>query len=247
RPFSDHLPVSLTLNLPVSEGVRAAAVQSRPARVRFDVRGWRRYSAAFAADDAAALAALQDIKEALKLGEVNSTIAVERISGIVAKEMIKVFGRRRPAGLAQEDATWWNAECQQARDTMRERDAARRGGTGTQEAFLASRRAYHQAKRLARAAHDASTYRDFVSSCRTDPRTLWRALEEGERQRCPLADCALFREHFRTLLNAGAEVGPEGPSRADELLNFISRAEATEGSLAEALGRIWERHFGVIP
>ncbi|PNH02634.1 hypothetical protein TSOC_011380 [Tetrabaena socialis] len=125
RPFSDHLPVSLTLNLPVSNGVRAAAVQSRPARVRFDVRGWRRYSAAFAADDAAALAALQDVKEALELGEVNSTIAVERISGIVAKEMIKVFGRRRPAGLAQEDATWWNAECQQARDTMRERDAAR--------------------------------------------------------------------------------------------------------------------------
>ncbi|PNH10598.1 Ankyrin repeat domain-containing protein [Tetrabaena socialis] len=155
-----------------------------------------------------------DVKEALELGEVNSTIAVERISGIVAKEMIKVFGRRRPAGLAQEDATWWNAECQQARDTMRERDAARRGGTGTQEAFLASRRAYHQAKRLARAAHDASTYRDFVSTCRTDPRTLWRALEEGERQRCPLADCALFREHFRTLLNAGAEQQGEAAAAA---------------------------------
>ncbi|KAG2502158.1 hypothetical protein HYH03_000645 [Edaphochlamys debaryana] len=223
--YSDHRPVSLTLQLRVSAPTQTpppGGATGKPPR--FKVSDWRRYSAAFAADDAPTLTELGAVTAALASGAIGSTAAVEGISKVVARELASAFGRRRPAGLRAEHAPWWDEACVTAHAALVQRAEERSLGQGSDASFRAARAAWDRARRQAKAKHDADTYRAFVSTCRADPTALWNALNKGQRKGCGLASAAAAREHFKQQ-HGEADPALAAPGPTDSMLSFIAGAE----------------------
>ncbi|GLC37862.1 hypothetical protein PLESTM_000655900 [Pleodorina starrii] len=97
--------------------------------------------------------------------------------------MKRTFGVGQPGPQPRSGhAPWWNEECAQKHAIMDAKLITAHGQDRSSAAWLAFREArqvYNRARRHAMAAFEQKEWREFISSCRGDPRALWQKLAGG--------------------------------------------------------------------
>jgi exonuclease III len=224
---SDHLPVSLVLDVLVGGCQGPQRPPPGQKRVAFDVKRWQQYASLFADDRSptmsAVVALVQGISDGVP-GKDRVTSAVDKLGRVLDKALRTAFSQQKDTSGSDDGlAPWWNAACAAAQASKARARAALQGRSKegpAWESFCAARSAYNLAKKHAKAALREQEMRDFVSTCRNDRRTLWRKLGDVARECCPVTDGDVWVEHFRNLLNTGA--GEFSWERVHTILNQIT-------------------------
>lgn len=225
---SDHRPVMLLMHSTVSSSAPCVAKKGKK-KVAFDAAQWKAFAALFTSDDSPYLAGAKAVCEELANGRVDSTQAVDKLSKVLGRALVKAFAGAHEA--PGNECPWWNDDCQAARDTMFERrqlaGGMRDGPAWT--SFCDARRQYNKAKRLAKATYDERMLRNFFSKCKTDQKQLWRMLRDEGKAACDIDDMGVWTRHFAALLDTGSrEHNPDGAHRALSFINSLAKDTSPE-------------------
>ena len=184
RAFSDHRLVSLELLIqPRRPDGAPLPVRRRVRRKGFDTKQWRKFASYFTPDDSPMLRGLQEVAQGLSTKSLNSTQAVDRISDVLGGAMKRAFGIGQAVNMPRAGhVPWWNEDCARTHAAMSVKLAAARGQGRASDAwrdFRYSRLVYNRARRHAMASFEEKEWREFIHSCREDPKALWEKLSGG--------------------------------------------------------------------
>ena len=166
----------------------------------------------------------------LSEGQCGVDEALHCFGGIIKKCMKKAFGVTNNK-VCPTGASWWNADCENAK--RRFRDAHRKDTEGMQAIgalrlsaeTVALRRNYRNIKKKAKGISDMKNAEAVASNFFLDPRRFWKEFKDAP-EKCPISDVTKWTHYFKGLVGTPGS-DPDALSddarveRFDQLFDFI--------------------------
>ena len=138
---------------------------------------------------------------------MNCTQVVQTIGDQLAGTLDKAFGSERVRVAVvreQKDAPWWTEECGLARLAMldykaRTRAESRMDDGVAKAEFSRLRTRYQRMRREAKERYRIDHFEGLMQECRADPRALWKMLNAGANETCPITEVSSWSDYFNAL------------------------------------------------